>query len=76
MRLATVGFAGDIKLIEMQEKNSQIGIQEESFYFHKTCFGARISTQIMCHEAASSQQADCKIWTRSSKKQQIYHNFL
>ena len=73
--LATVGFAGDKELITMQEKNSQIGIQEESFYFHKTCFGARIWIQIMCHEATSSQQAVCKIWTQSSKKQQIYHNF-
>jgi hypothetical protein len=40
--LATVAFAGHIELIKMHENNSQIGIQEESFYFHKTCIGARI----------------------------------
>ena len=75
MTLATVGFAGDKEFIKMQEKNSQIGIQEESFYFHKTCIATRIWNWIMCDELTSSQQANCKISTRSSKKQQIDHNF-
>ena len=69
------GFAGDKVLIKMHEKKQSNWHSRGKLLLFKTCFAARTWIQIMWHKATSSQQAVCKIETRSSKKQQIYHNF-